>query len=250
MIQSAGGFFWYHEIDLLNGEKTVPCSDYRENWSMTRRTRTGITYAGKRVLDIAAWDGMWSFEAEELGASFVASADVVSVISSRPDIACAINKFLYAREKRGSKAVPYFDRSIHTLTGLIQLTGKFDIIQNLGLLYHLENPWHALKQCRMMIHDNGEMLIETAFDPLAAGAVMRMNRGSSTFYDCDAATYWAPSKECLVELLRACFFEVVESSILELGVRPVDRISLIARAIPIPDGPARVEFDSNYRNGL
>lgn len=42
---------------------------------MIRQSRGYIQYGGKRVLDIASFDGMWAFEAEELGVSIVITTD-------------------------------------------------------------------------------------------------------------------------------------------------------------------------------
>src|SRR5277367_1579891 len=63
---------WFHTIDLGNGIVTQGVDD-------TPRKLDGIELprelAGKSVLDIGAWDGFFSFEAERRGASRVVAAD-------------------------------------------------------------------------------------------------------------------------------------------------------------------------------
>lgn len=250
-VISVGGYEWYHAITFPDGETTTPREDYSATWSMIRRTRDFISYKDKRVLDIASWDGMWAFEAEALGASYVVATDIIPS-AQRTDIGTAQEKFLYARNRLNSHVVPYYDRSVHRLVELLPVTGQFDIVQNLGLMYHLENPWHAFKQCRRMLRDDGHLLLETACDVVSPGLFMRLNRGASVFYERDAASYWAPTLPCLFELLRSCFFEPSELTIQTLGHSPVDRVSLVCSVLPFSLGTDkdRDEFFNDYRTAL
>jgi SAM-dependent methyltransferase len=236
-------FQWYHAIDLGDEGVTVPVSDYSATWNNIREIRDRVSYEGKKVLDIASWDGMWAFEAEKRGASMVVAVDCVSMIG-RQDIVDAQRKFLYAREKLQSNVIPYYDRSIHSLTKLEPITGKFDIIQNLGLLYHLENPWHALKQCRRMLNHDGIMILETACS-LSTEATMTINRGDAAFYDSDPTTYWAPSVSCLKLMLESCLFEVVPGmAYVNEPNGKTKRVALIAKATTLGDIH---EFFNDYR---
>jgi len=86
---------------------------------------------GKRVLDIGAWDGWFSFEMERRGAEVVA---VDAVIQER---------FLAARQLLDSK-VEIIAESVYNLTP--ERFGRFDIVLFLGVLYHLKHPLLALER--------------------------------------------------------------------------------------------------------
>src|SRR5689334_19854227 len=60
---------WWHAIDLGEGVVTPGT----RAWTMETLGVTDLT--GKTVLDIGAWDGYFSFEAERLGASRVVALD-------------------------------------------------------------------------------------------------------------------------------------------------------------------------------
>ena len=102
------------------------------SWQRLRWARYPIPadLTGKRVLDIGAWDGWFSFEAERRGAA-VTSVDCVE-----------IPNYLHIHRKLGSKAV-YRNLDLYELpdAGL----GKFDIVFCLGVLYHVKHPLLALE---------------------------------------------------------------------------------------------------------
>jgi tRNA (mo5U34)-methyltransferase len=56
--------FWWHSIEI--GGVTTPGKSEPERQRRIVRTFPGL--GGKSVLDVAAWDGFFSFEAERLGA--------------------------------------------------------------------------------------------------------------------------------------------------------------------------------------
>ena len=64
------GISWYHSIDLGGG---VVTPGNPPDGRMRRRASPGSR--GRTVLDIGAWDGFWSFEAEARGASRVVAMD-------------------------------------------------------------------------------------------------------------------------------------------------------------------------------
>src|SRR4051812_27010965 len=64
---------WYHTIDLGGG---VVTSGYYDHTSILRYYRLPERLDGLRVLDIACFDGYWSFEFERRGAVEVVALDV------------------------------------------------------------------------------------------------------------------------------------------------------------------------------
>lgn len=232
---------WYHRMNL-GGEWTVPIQDWSGPWNLIREARRQLDYKGKRVLDLASFDGMWAFEAEELGASFVVATDCIKLDDQMTFVGRAYEKFLYARQKRNSSVLPYYNVSVHRLDSLLPFIGsKFDIIQNFGLLYHLENPWQALKQCRKVIADNGRMLIESAVIT-GEECSMRFNRGTGEFYH-DPRSYWCPTIPCLSQMVSASGFGVMGYQLLDKSA-PVTRATMLVGAIH----PDDLEFWNDYRS--
>ena len=86
---------------------------------------------GRRVLDIGAWDGWFSFECERRGAEVVA-ADCIP-----------LDTFLEAKELLGSQ-VEYLTLDVNELSA--RRLGKFDIVLFFGVLYHLRHPLLGLEK--------------------------------------------------------------------------------------------------------
>jgi tRNA (mo5U34)-methyltransferase len=121
---------WYHSFELPDGtliDGVNPLSRLRERFW---RFPIPADLHGHRVLDIGAWDGWFTFEAERRGAA-VTAIDVAQV-----------PHFLELHRKFNSFA-DYRVFEIYELpeAGL----GKFDIVFLLGVLYHLRHPLLALE---------------------------------------------------------------------------------------------------------
>jgi tRNA (mo5U34)-methyltransferase len=102
---------------------------------------------GKRVLDVGAWNGGFSFECERRGAS-----EVIAFSLEDPDI----SGFNRLKAVIGSN-VSYVLGSVYNLDP--QSLGQFDIVLFLGVLYHLRYPLLAADKLRAVT--GGELLIET-----------------------------------------------------------------------------------------
>jgi tRNA (mo5U34)-methyltransferase len=102
---------------------------------------------GKRVLDIGAYDGFFSFEFERRGAE-VLSVDIWTD--------AMWEKFQFAIEKRKSQIK-------HKRIDVCDLTpdevGTFDIVFCAGVLYHLRHPLLALEAIRSVT--DGLLILET-----------------------------------------------------------------------------------------
>lgn len=227
---------WYHKIDL-HGVVT-PGYDFDGLWNLIRKVRQGVDYAGRAVLDLASYDGMWAFEAEALGAAQVIATDIYPTR--------VLDNFLFCREILGSRCHPFYNVSpyhLHQrLDGVLrerereQGGGKFDIVQNFGLLYHLRDPLWCLSQCRSVIKDGGVMIVESAVDLSSQELTMRFNANATAeaMYLDDITTWWAPTVPCLVEMLKASLFEVDMDSIRTADSRArLGRCCLVARALPL-----------------
>lgn len=115
----------------------------------------------------------------------------------------------------------------------------FDIVQHLGLLYHVRDPLWTLSQCRSVVKTGGHLLLETAAilhsnesKMVLNGTPGRMNR----IYQ-DDTTWWLPTVPCVLEMLENTLFEPLPHTIrtLESGEfngYKAGRVSLVAKAIP------------------
>jgi tRNA (mo5U34)-methyltransferase len=121
---------WYHSFELPDGtliEGVNPLARLRERFA---HFPIPADLHGKRVLDIGAWDGWFSFEAERR------HADVTA-------IDCYEAPHFAELHKKLNSKVDYHNLEIYELpqAGL----GKFDIVFLLGVLYHLRHPLLGLE---------------------------------------------------------------------------------------------------------
>jgi tRNA (mo5U34)-methyltransferase len=227
--------FWFHSIDcgegvVTNGVKPAAVLD-AELAAMALPP-----LEGKSVLDIGAWDGYFAFAAEAAGARRVLALDhyVWSM-----DIA---HQQRYWREcrARGEVPTPYhlvpghwqpgtlpgkrgFD-TIHRIRGshteqlvadfmrvdLVEV-GQFDIVFFLGVLYHLEEPFTALKRLSLVTRELA--VIETA----AVFVPGFEESGLFEFYEsnelgADVGNWFAPNLAGLAKACRAAGFREVRAT--------------------------------------
>src|SRR5277367_827635 len=122
---------YYHSIELPDG-RVIPGiqSIEKQRWRLAQFP-IPQHLRGKRVLDIGAWDGWFSFEMERRGAT------VVAVDATKR------TRFLEAKAMLNSKVE-------HVIADISFLTprdiGYFDIVLFFGVLYHLKHPMLALER--------------------------------------------------------------------------------------------------------
>jgi tRNA (mo5U34)-methyltransferase len=121
---------WYHSIELPNGEVLPGLQTVDQLRRRIAQYPIPADLTGKRVLDIGAWDGWFSFEMEKRG------AQVLAIDSAEH------TQFLVARDLLGSK-IEYRIADICRLRA--EDIGRFDIVLFFGVLYHLKHPLLALE---------------------------------------------------------------------------------------------------------
>lgn len=243
---------WYHSMDLGSGIVT-PGFGFGELWENVRRVRASIGYAGKSVLDLGCYDGMWAFEAEALDAALVVAVDCCESWRTpeydrlpqrggdrhRPRYQGHEN-FSLVREALRSDVVAYFNvpmtdlvRRLDGVLGSHPLAvDGFDIVQHLGVLYHVRDPMLTLAQTRSVMKDGGTLLLETGIYNASNECALFFNRDFSALFD-DPTTWWLPTLEGLGQMLEHSLFDVDEGSIVRLprcGAETHDRIALRAVA--------------------
>ena len=148
---------WFHSIDLGNG---IITKGRRSLESIQHNAdivfKGGI--AGKTVLDIGAWDGAFSFEAERRGATRVLATDHFCWVGAGWGKKAS---FDFARTALASrveaKVIDVPDISAETV-------GRFDVVLFLGVLYHLLHPLLILERIAPVARELLVVETETALD--------------------------------------------------------------------------------------
>lgn len=189
---------WYHTIDLGQGIVTPGVFRTRDT---LERLHLPSDFAGLSVLDIGAWDGFYSFEAERRGAARVLATD--HFCWSGPGWGSKAG-FELARRALGSRVE---DLDIDVLDLSPERVGTFDVVLFLGVLYHMRHPLLALE--RVASVTGRYLVLETAVDMLWT------KRPALAFYpsaelDRDPTNWFGPNVPAIIGLLRAVGFRSVE----------------------------------------
>jgi tRNA (mo5U34)-methyltransferase len=138
------GVQWHQRWELFDGVHLPGRNDVGD---ILNHVGLPQDLTGRRVLDIGAWNGGFSFECERRGAS-----EVVAFSLEDP----ATSGFNRLKATLGSKTT-YVLGSVYNLDP--EELGAFDIVLFLGVLYHLRYPLLAADKIRAVTR--GELFIET-----------------------------------------------------------------------------------------
>lgn len=235
--------YWYHRIGL-------PASDgpgvTTPGWAPINAERYCVPQdlTGKRVLDIGAWDGYWTWEALKRGAKEVVAIDDFSDDCGAPDTIKrdGWKTFDLCREAFGftepdgmiesrwlndkdqaviRRELSVYDlavNKVNTVNG-VNWVGRFDVVFFFGTIYHLKHPLLALERIAEVC--DGALYVETAsldeFSPYRGGigkgfhqneCVMEFYPGSE--YGSNPSNWWAPTLQCLGAMMAAVGFQGIE----------------------------------------
>lgn len=173
---------WWHPIDLGGGLVT-PGIDVTP--ARLAEIRMPENLSGLSVLDIGAWDGFFSFEAERRGARRVLATDSFCWDGG----GWGTKKgFELARRTLGSRVE---DKTIEVLDLSPDTVGVFDLVLFLGVLYHMKHPLFALE--RVASVTAGQLIMQTQVDMLA------VSRPALAFY---RETNWAEIRRTGLRRIR------------------------------------------------
>jgi tRNA (mo5U34)-methyltransferase len=208
--------FWYHRIEL-------PYGLFTPGWAPIDPAAYKIPedLHGRRILDVGAWDGYWTFEALRRGAAEVVAIDDFS-------------DYLGTLEKRQRKAWETFDlcreafgysddvcrrieMSVYDITE--QNLGTFDTVFFFGTIYHLRYPLFALDKlsavCKNSIYVESAVLDD--YSPYKGGLghgysgqqmVMEFYPGKQ--YGNNETNWWVPTLVCLMSMVNSAGFKTVD----------------------------------------
>src|SRR5271154_3900715 len=202
--------YWYHRIALPEGVETpgwapVDASAYRIPERLD----------GKRVLDVGAWDGYWTFEALKRGAREVVaiddfSDDVGSLVRAERS---AWATFDLCRELLGYDTERCRREQMSVYEVSEARLGRFDVVFFFGTLYHLRHPLLALD--RLSAICDGDIYVESAIlDDFSAyrgmgkgyGTEMVMEFYPDAQYGNNQTNWWSPTLNTLGHMTRAAGF--------------------------------------------
>jgi tRNA (mo5U34)-methyltransferase len=191
---------WWHSIDLGHGVVTQgPWPDYPRG----KLSFLGLPdrMDGMSVLDVGAWDGFFSFEAERRGASRVVAADWVSWNGQTWGTKAG---FDLARATLKSRVE---DKMIDVYDLTPQNVGTFDLVIFLDVLYHLKHPLLALE--RLFSVTRGQLILQTHVDLcLTRYPAMRFYPGKELAND--PTNWWGPNPSAVESMLKVVGFKKVE----------------------------------------
>ena len=205
---------WYHSIELEPGTVTPGLFDHRP---YVARYGLPDDLTGKRVLDVGAQDGFWSFEMERRGARVTAlDLDDPNELDWPPRLRpggvrreeggypLAGGSAFQVAHRALDSSVQRLNTSIYDATPE-RLGGTFDLVFSGSVLIHLRDPMLALE--RMAGLCSGQLVIAEEYSrrlewlPFASVAEFR---GDSPWM-----TWWIPSTRGWEAMVRCAGFEDV-----------------------------------------
>ena len=198
LLQQVTAIKWFHRIPLGNGVLTPGLDDTP---AKLKRLRLPENFSGKSVLDIGAWDGFFSFEAERRGASRVVAVDSFCWSGEGWGSKAGFN---LARQALNSKVE---DQEMEVLDLSPENVGSFDVVFFFGVLYHMRHPLLALEKVAAVTKHH--LILETKVDLVSwKTPAMAFYLGNELNHD--PTNWWAPNVPALVDMLRAVGFQRVQ----------------------------------------
>lgn len=190
---------WFHTIDLGGGVVTPGHDDSSRK---LRWLSLPEDLRGRTVLDVGAWDGFFSFEAERRGAARVVAVDPAAWREPAwgPDGWGTRAGFDLAHRTLGSR-VEALDVDLMDLSP--ERVGAFDLVLLLGVLYHLPDPWTVLERVASVAGE--QLILETHVD------LLDVRRPAVAYYpgtevSGDESNWWGPNVSFLVAMLEQLGF--------------------------------------------
>jgi len=231
---------WYHTFELPDGTFIEGFMTIAQQKRRYAQFPIPEDLRGKKLLDVGAWDGWFSFEAEKHGAH-VTALDCVELAS-----------FLDIRGRLGSK-VDYRILDFYEIPGAG--LGKFDIVFFLGVLYHVRHPLLALEMVCALTRDVA--IVDSFVTDPDNWREHTDDIPTMEFYELDELgnqfnNWVGPTVPCLLAMCRAAGFARVEF----LGTGDHHAVAACFRkwepapAAPTGDPPEILAIENARTNGI
>lgn len=196
---------WFHCIQLPYGIVT-PGTREADAWQTYKLPER---LDGKFVLDIGAWEGQFSFEAERRGASQVVAMDLWGNDPAKDEpgsMGQGWDNFQFCREVLDSRVIPVY-KNVYDLSPARDLS--FDLILFLEVLYHLQDPLLGLRRVASVLAPDGMLCMESWID------AEWIKEPAAIFYpgyelNNDPTNWWGPNVLCVQSLAVAAGFKTCE----------------------------------------
>jgi tRNA (mo5U34)-methyltransferase len=195
--RAVAGRTWFHTIDLGNGVRTPGHKDTAAEWEYLHLP----DLAGRSVLDVGAYDGFFSFEAERRGAARVVASD--HWVWNWPG-SDARGNFELASRALGSQ-VQMRDIPVEDI-GPDTLGATFDVVLFLGVLYHAPDPVGYLRRVRSVT--TGVAVVETVVDLLDVPIPVAAYYAGAALNG-DASNHFGPNPLAVEAMLRDAGFSQI-----------------------------------------
>ncbi len=192
---------WWHSFELPDGSLIEGVSALASQKMRIAQFPIPADLSGKRVLDIGAWDGWFSFEMERRG------AEVLAIDRFENPRFREIHKLLGSR-------VEYRQLEVYDVNpGAL---GYFDIVLFMGVLYHLRHPLLALERVcsvtrEMAAVESFILAPEHGISP-AQDSVNLMQFFEDDDFGGQIDNWFAPTASCMRALCRSSGFARVDLS--------------------------------------
>jgi tRNA (mo5U34)-methyltransferase len=189
---------WFQSMDLGCGVVSPGVDRSKEKLEYLAMPDS---FEGQSVLDIGAYDGFFSFEAERRGAArVVASDDLCWSLQGMGDGRGFDIAHWALQSKVEKRRIKVEDISPETV-------GMFDVVLFLGVLYHSRDPLGYLS--RVFSVCNRMAIVETEVDLRTDDRPIMVFCPGAVLYG-DPSNFWVPNQECAEEMLLDVGFQSVQ----------------------------------------
>jgi SAM-dependent methyltransferase len=170
LVEKPNGRFWWHSMPLPNGKRIAGAQkDLNVQLKLWENLYLNTPdLIGKRVLDIGANDGFFTI------AALLAGAQEVTAINTADWPTYPRNLLFASKQWNVAPEIIVDNFQIYAFPR------GYDVILFLGVLYHLENIFAALKRLHELLNDDGTLYLETQMSLIESS--LPIYEGASDFY--------------------------------------------------------------------
>lgn len=203
LADRVNSYIWFHSIDLGNGIITPGNKSIADHKREIELFFGPIDLTGKSLIDIGAWNGVYSFEAKKRGATVLA----VDSDTWTRELYRGRETFELANEALGAGIKT---RLIDIEQPLPPDIGAFDVVLFAGVFYHLKNPIAGLDNAASLAKEL--LIVETHLEFPTDPRPQMIHYPGKELSD-DPTNWWGPNCSCMLALLKDRGFLQIDVSI-------------------------------------